>query len=115
MSQTIERPAWLMSGDFMAADDPFALLAAWLEEATFNCEGAAVLWDVRAGKEIARLPGGGWGNRKGAMRMLAFTPAGRERTLAGFDALFGGAGLTLRRRITLPSLFDVFELVVASG
>src|SRR5437764_145416 len=29
MSQTIERPAWLRSGDFMAADDPFALLAAW--------------------------------------------------------------------------------------
>jgi len=34
MSQAIERPAWLTSGDFMAADDPFALLAAWLEEAT---------------------------------------------------------------------------------
>jgi len=34
MSQTIERPAWLTPGDFMAADDPFALLAAWLEEAT---------------------------------------------------------------------------------
>jgi pyridoxamine 5'-phosphate oxidase len=34
MSQTIECPAWLTSGDFMAADDPFALLAAWLEEAT---------------------------------------------------------------------------------
>src|SRR6266700_8146769 len=34
MSQTIQRPAWLTSGDFMAADDPFALLAAWLEEAT---------------------------------------------------------------------------------
>src|SRR5260370_35336763 len=34
MSQTIERPAWLTSDDFMAADDPFALLAAWLEEAT---------------------------------------------------------------------------------
>jgi pyridoxamine 5'-phosphate oxidase len=34
MSQTIERPAWLTSGDFMGAEDPFALLAAWLEEAT---------------------------------------------------------------------------------
>jgi pyridoxamine 5'-phosphate oxidase len=34
MSQTIERPAWLTSGDFMTADDPFALLAAWLDEAT---------------------------------------------------------------------------------
>jgi pyridoxamine 5'-phosphate oxidase len=34
MSQTMERPAWLTSGDFMTADDPFALLAAWLEEAT---------------------------------------------------------------------------------
>ena len=34
MSQTIERPAWLTSGDFLAADDPLALLAAWLEEAT---------------------------------------------------------------------------------
>ena len=33
MSQTIERPAWLTSGDFMGAEDPFALLAAWLEEA----------------------------------------------------------------------------------
>jgi len=30
----MERPAWLTSGDFMTADDPFALLAAWLEEAT---------------------------------------------------------------------------------
>jgi pyridoxamine 5'-phosphate oxidase len=34
MSQTIERPTWLTSGDFMGAEDPFALLAAWLEEAT---------------------------------------------------------------------------------
>jgi pyridoxamine 5'-phosphate oxidase len=34
MSQTIERPTWLMSGDFRGAEDPFALLAAWLEEAT---------------------------------------------------------------------------------
>jgi pyridoxamine 5'-phosphate oxidase len=34
MSQTIERSVWLTSGDFMTADDPFALLAAWLEEAT---------------------------------------------------------------------------------
>ena len=33
MSQTIERPAWLTSGDFMGAEDPFALLADWLEEA----------------------------------------------------------------------------------
>src|SRR5438046_6767418 len=34
MSQTIERPAWLTSDDFMGAEDPLALLAAWLEEAT---------------------------------------------------------------------------------
>ena len=34
MSQTMERSVWLTSGDFMSADDPFALLAAWLEEAT---------------------------------------------------------------------------------
>jgi pyridoxamine 5'-phosphate oxidase len=34
MSQTIERPGWLTPGDFMGAEDPFALLATWLEEAT---------------------------------------------------------------------------------
>jgi len=33
MSQTIERPASLTSGDFLGAEEPFGLLAAWLEEA----------------------------------------------------------------------------------
>ena len=48
------------------------------------------------------------------MLMLALTTAGRERSLAEFDALWRRAGLTERRRIVLPSLFDVFELVPAS-
>ena len=36
MSDTtsMKHPSWLTSGDFTAADDPFALFAAWLEEAT---------------------------------------------------------------------------------
>jgi pyridoxamine 5'-phosphate oxidase len=36
MSDTvpIEHPTWLTSGDFTAADDPFRLFAAWLQEAT---------------------------------------------------------------------------------
>jgi hypothetical protein len=46
--------------------------------------------------------------------MLAFTTGGRERTLAEFGALWRAAGLVERRRIVLPSLFNVFELVPAS-
>ena len=36
MSDTasIEHPTWLTSGDFTAADEPFRLFAAWLEDAT---------------------------------------------------------------------------------
>jgi pyridoxamine 5'-phosphate oxidase len=36
MSDTapIEHPSWLISGDFTAADDPFALFAAWLKDAS---------------------------------------------------------------------------------
>jgi pyridoxamine 5'-phosphate oxidase len=36
MSDTgsIEHPSWLTSGDFAAADDPFALFAAWLKDAS---------------------------------------------------------------------------------
>lgn len=36
MSDTppIERTSWLTSGDFTAADEPFRLFAAWLEDAT---------------------------------------------------------------------------------
>jgi pyridoxamine 5'-phosphate oxidase len=36
MSDTvpIEHPVWLTSGDFTAADEPFRLFAAWLEDAT---------------------------------------------------------------------------------
>ncbi|MBV8979830.1 MAG: hydroxyneurosporene methyltransferase [Acidimicrobiia bacterium] len=47
------------------------------------------------------------------MLMLALTAAGRERSLAEFDALWRRADLTERRRVVLPSLFDVFELIVA--
>jgi pyridoxamine 5'-phosphate oxidase len=32
-STSIEHPSWLTSGDFTAAPEPFALFAAWLEEA----------------------------------------------------------------------------------
>ncbi len=36
MSDTapIEHPSWLTSGDFTAADEPFALFTAWLKDAT---------------------------------------------------------------------------------
>ena len=36
MSDTtsMKHPSWLTSGDFTAADDPFALFAAWLDQAT---------------------------------------------------------------------------------
>ena len=33
-TSTIKHPSWLTTGDFTAADDPFALFAAWLEQAT---------------------------------------------------------------------------------
>jgi pyridoxamine 5'-phosphate oxidase len=32
--QSIKYPSWLTSGDFTAADEPFVLFAAWLEQAT---------------------------------------------------------------------------------
>ena len=32
--QNIKYPSWLTSGDFTAADEPFVLFAAWLEQAT---------------------------------------------------------------------------------
>lgn len=33
-SASIQHPSWLTSGDFTAADEPFQLFAAWLEQAT---------------------------------------------------------------------------------
>lgn len=33
-SVSIQHPGWLTSGDFTAADEPFQLFAAWLEEAS---------------------------------------------------------------------------------
>lgn len=33
-TKAIEHPSWLTSGDFTAAEEPFRLFAAWLEEAT---------------------------------------------------------------------------------
>jgi pyridoxamine 5'-phosphate oxidase len=33
-SASIQHPSWLTSGDFTAADEPFRLFAAWLEQAT---------------------------------------------------------------------------------
>ena len=33
MSDTIEHPTWLTSGDFTQASEPFALFAAWLKDA----------------------------------------------------------------------------------
>ncbi len=32
--ETMKYPSWLTTGDFTAADEPFALFAAWLEQAT---------------------------------------------------------------------------------
>lgn len=44
------------------------------------------------------------------MIMLVLSNVGRERTETEYEELFKTAGLRLRRRIALPSLFDVFEL-----
>jgi pyridoxamine 5'-phosphate oxidase len=33
-TSSMKHPSWLTSGDFTAADDPFVLFAAWLEQAT---------------------------------------------------------------------------------
>jgi len=33
-TSSMKHPSWLTTGDFTTADDPFALFAAWLEEAT---------------------------------------------------------------------------------
>lgn len=33
---SIEHPGWLTTGDFTEADEPFALFAAWMEDATRN-------------------------------------------------------------------------------
>ncbi len=56
-------------------------------------------------------PGNGYDLAKAVdMIMLVLGDGGRERTEAEYEALFARAGLDLRRRITLPSLFDVFEL-----
>lgn len=33
-TDSIEHPTWLTSGDFTAADEPFRLFAAWLQDAT---------------------------------------------------------------------------------
>jgi hypothetical protein len=44
--------------------------------------------------------------------MLVLGP-GRERTRAGFDALFTAAGLTVRRTVTLATGFTAFELTAA--
>jgi pyridoxamine 5'-phosphate oxidase len=41
---SMKHPSWLTSGDFTAADDPFALFAAWLDEATASepCDPTAM-------------------------------------------------------------------------
>ena len=44
------------------------------------------------------------------LEMLILTGAGRERTAAEYQRLFGRAGLRLQRAIPLPSLFRIFEL-----
>ena len=44
------------------------------------------------------------------MIMLVLSDGGRERTETEYEGLFQMAGLRLRRRIALPSLFNVFEL-----
>ena len=45
------------------------------------------------------------------MLMLVHAEGGRERTGAEFDALWKRSGLRVSRRTTLPSTFEVFELV----
>jgi WD40 repeat protein len=80
-------PALLGTGGI--AYSPDGSMLGWIEEATFNCEGAVVLRDLKAGKEIARIPGGGWGNRKMAMRMLAFRPDGKKVAVVWDDPPVG--------------------------
>lgn len=45
------------------------------------------------------------------MLMLVLGKGGRERTESEYESMFKKAGLDLRRQVTLPSLFDVFELL----
>lgn len=45
------------------------------------------------------------------LQVLVATGSGRERTAAEFRALFASAGFRLRRRLALPTLLDVMELV----
>jgi hypothetical protein len=45
------------------------------------------------------------------LEMLILTGSGRERTAAEYERLFSGAGFRVERRIPLPSLFTIFELV----
>jgi O-methyltransferase domain/Dimerisation domain len=47
------------------------------------------------------------------LEMLILTGSGRERTDTEYERLFSGAGFRVHRRIPLPSLFMVYELVPA--
>jgi len=49
------------------------------------------------------------------MLMLVLGDGGRERTEKEYETLFNRAGLRVHRRIVLPSLFEVFELVAIPG
>jgi hypothetical protein len=49
------------------------------------------------------------------LEMLILTGSGRERTAAEYERLFSGAGFGVERRIPLPSLFTIFELLPQSG
>jgi WD40 repeat protein len=80
-------PALIGTGGI--AYSPDGKMLGWIEEATFNGEGAVVLWDLKGAKEIARIPGGGWGSRKMAMRMLAFRPDGKKVAVAWDDPPVG--------------------------
>jgi hypothetical protein len=48
--------------------------------------------------------------RASDLLMLVYGEGGRERTVAEYEALAAGAGLVVRSRTTLASLFEVFEL-----
>ncbi len=66
--------------------------------------------------EKALRPGNAYDFAKASdMIMLALGDGGRERTEAEFEALFERSGLRVDRRVVLPSLFDVFELVPETG
>lgn len=119
----VEDRAAFVGGDFFEAVPPgcdlyvmFAVVHDWDDE---RC--ALILSNIREvmapGGRIMVIEGivpphdGEHFLKTTDMLMLVLGDGGRERTAPDFERLWERAGLRLSRRITLPSTFEVFELV----